>query len=476
MHQAIQRILRFDRFALDLTRGCLRCGEEEVALRPKAFEMLRYLAENAGRLVSKQEIYAAVWPNVTVSDDSIAQCVRELRDKLGDNDHSLIKTVSRRGYLLDAVVTADMPDQIAVTRSTPRLQVGIFQRIVTAVAHILAPWRPVFRKESRLHVRLAVTGGAAVLLGVLAIHLLGRVDQASGVGHPSVAAPGGAGVVPRPGFKDCADCPEMVPLTSGEFMMGSPAGELGHLEVEGAPRRVTIPKPFAIGKFEVTVDQFSAFVADTGMTAGNSCRQIAAFDRTPAVWGPPEGSFRKPGFDVTGSQPVVCVSWHEAQAYVAWLRRRTGKPYRLPTEAEWEYAARAGTDTTYSFGGDGTQLCAYARFADLSSRYIWHDGCRSDTTTYGPLPVGSLKPNPWGLFDMHGNAWEWVEDCWTPTAAEIPTDGSAFVRPGNCEMGVVRGGSFAAGSRRVRSAIRAPVPTANHNFNDGFRVALSLGN
>src|SRR5215467_9535688 len=168
MHQAVHGILRFDRFALDLTRGCLRCGEEEVALRPKAFEMLRYLAENAGRLVSKQEIYAAVWPNVTVSDDSIAQCIRELRDRLGDNDHSLIKTVSRRGYLLNAVVTTEMPDQIAVTRSIgPRRQVGILQRLVTALPHILEQWRLVFRKETRLDVRLAVTAGMAVLLGAL---------------------------------------------------------------------------------------------------------------------------------------------------------------------------------------------------------------------------------------------------------------------------------------------------------------------
>jgi formylglycine-generating enzyme required for sulfatase activity len=151
----------------------------------------------------------------------------------------------------------------------------------------------------------------------------------------------------------------------------------------------------------------------------------------------------------------------EAQAYVAWLRRRTGKPYRFPTEAEWEYAARAGTRTAYSFGNDENALCAYAR--------------RSDTVTYGPLPVGSLKPNPWGLFDMHGNAWEWVEDCWTPNPLEIPTDGSAFSHPGSCEIGVVRGGSFAAGSRRVRSAIRTPVNTATQAYNNGFRVALSLG-
>jgi TolB-like protein/DNA-binding winged helix-turn-helix (wHTH) protein len=114
MNNAAQQILRFDRFALDLTRGCLRCGDQEVALRPKAFEMLRYLAQNAGRLIPKQEIYEAVWPDVTVSDDSITQCIWELREKLGDNDHSLIKTVSRRGYLLDSDVSAETPDQLAV--------------------------------------------------------------------------------------------------------------------------------------------------------------------------------------------------------------------------------------------------------------------------------------------------------------------------------------------------------------------------
>jgi formylglycine-generating enzyme required for sulfatase activity len=257
-------------------------------------------------------------------------------------------------------------------------------------------------------------------------------------------------------------------------MMGSPEGERGREGVEGLPRRVVIPKRLAIGKFEVTVDQFSAFVAETGMVVGNNCNEIVAFDRTALIWGPPEASFRQPGFDITGSQPVVCISWHEAQAYVAWLRRRTGKPYRLPAEAEWEYAARAGTITAYSFGDDESALCGYARFADLGSRFGWRDACRGDIGGYGPLPVGSLKSNPWGIFDMHGNAWEWVEDCWTPQALEIPVDGSAFTRPDKCEVGVLRGGSWAAGSRRTRSAMRAPMPTATHRYNYGFRVALSL--
>jgi sulfatase modifying factor 1 len=469
MNQVGHRILLFDRFALDLTRGSLRAGEHDIELRPKAFEVLRYLAENAGRLIAKQELYQAVWPDVTVSDDSIAQCIRELRHKLGDDDHSLIKTVSRRGYLLDAAVTAGAPqfpsDGLPVVApEEPQAQPGISQRVRTIPAHELRVWQ--------LRVWPAVAAGLFLCAAWSATYLLGWPVSLAYPRHIGLAE--SASGVPRPRFKDCEDCPEMVALPAGEFMMGSPAREYGRQDIEGLPRRVVIPKRIAIGKFEVTLDQFSAFAAETKMTAADVCHAIVAFDRDYNLWGPPEASYRQPGFDAVGSQPVVCISWHEAQAYVAWLRRRTGKPYRLPTEAEWEYAARAETRTRYSFGDDETALCAYARFADLGSRFGWHDGCRSDAVTYGPLPVGSLKPNPWGIFDMHGNAWEWVEDCWTPNPSEIPTDGSAFARPGHCETGVIRGGSFAAGSRRVRSAMRAPTPTSSHYFNYGFRVALSL--
>jgi formylglycine-generating enzyme required for sulfatase activity len=267
----------------------------------------------------------------------------------------------------------------------------------------------------------------------------------------------------------------MVALPAGEFMMGSPKDERGRQAAEGLPRRVVIPKRIAIGKFEVTVDQFSVFVTETGMIVSNLCHVLVEMSSgTPSVWGPPNASFRQPGFEVTGTQPVVCVSLHEVQAYVIWLRRRTGKPYRLPTEAEWEYAARADTSTAYSFGDDETAACGYARFADLSSRLGWGGGCRGDTVAYGPLPVGSLKPNSWGIFDMHGNAWEWVEDCWTPIASEIPTDGSAFSRPGSCEVGVMRGGGWAAGFPKLRSATRWPLKATSHYHHLGFRVALSL--
>jgi formylglycine-generating enzyme required for sulfatase activity len=469
MDHIVHRVLRFDRFALDLARGCLRAGDQEIELRPKTFEVLCYLAENAGRVVPKQELLDAVWPNVIVCDDSLVQCIRELRQKLGDEDRRLIKTVSRRGYLLDATVGTQAPqclsDGLAV-KSPEEPQPNATKPVVpTSAARIPA---------ARLRMWGAIAAGltCVVLAGE---YLFGWPASLANPGHVSVVKNAPVALQSRPSFKDCADCPEMVALFAGEFMMGSPKDERGRQGAEGLPRRVVIPKRIAIGKFEVTVDQFSAFVMETGMTVSNLCHVMVEISGARAVWGPPEASFRQPGFEVTGTQPVVCVSLHEAQAYVMWLRRRTGKPYRLPTEAEWEYAARADTSTAYSFGDDETALCGYAKFADLGSRLGWGGGCRGDTVAYGPFPVGTLKPNSWGIFDMHGNAWEWAEDCWTPIASEIPTDGSAFSRPGSCEVGVIRGGSWAAGYPKVRSATRWPAKATSHNHNVGFRAALSLG-
>jgi formylglycine-generating enzyme required for sulfatase activity len=464
MGHIVHKVLRFDRFALDLTRSCLRAGDEEIDLRPKTFEVLSYLAENAGRLVRKQELFEAVWSNVTVGDDSLVQCIGELRRKLGDDDRRLIKTVSRLGYLLDATVSTEaaqhLPDASVVPPEGPQTQPGTLQPVRTTRAYKLGAWAIV----------------VAILLCAVwsATYLAGWPVPLANPRYSSLAKNTPGTLQPRPSFRDCGDCPEMVALPAGEFMMGSPESERGRQDVEGLPRPVVISRRIAIGKFEVTLDQFSVFVAETGMKVDNRCRVLVAIDGSSLNWGPLEASFRKPGFATTGSHPVVCISWHDAQDYIVWLRHRTGKPYRLPTESEWEYAARAGSNTSYSFGNDETALCAYARFADLDSQFGWRTTCHSKIAAYGPLPVGSLKPNPWGLFDMHGNAGEWVEDCWTPKVPDIPTDGSSFSLPGGCDMGVVRGGSFTSRARRTRSAMRVPVRTALQFFNSGFRVALSL--
>jgi formylglycine-generating enzyme required for sulfatase activity len=474
MDHIVHRVLRFDRFALDLARGCLRAGDQEIDLRPKTFEVLCYLTENAGRLVSKRQLFEAVWPNVNVCDDSLVQCIRELRQRLGDDEHRLIKTVSRRGYLLDASVSARAP-QCLSDGFAAKLPEGA-ETIATEPVVLLDAAR------TTLVAKLGKWGAVAASLVCVALgatYLFGRqvplANPGANAGHVSFAANAPPEPQSRPTFKDCADCPEMVALPTGEFLMGSPANERGRESAEGKPRRVVIKKPIAIGKFEVTIDQFSAFVAETGQTAGDLCSPVIGQNdhNGQFVWGPPGASFRQPGFAVTGTHPAVCISWHDAQAYVAWLGRRTGKPYRLPTEAEWEYAARAGTQTAYSFGDDMTPLCAFARTTDVRSRLPSRDGCRRDTA--GAFPVGQLKPNPWGIFDVHGNAWEWVEDCWTPDSSEIPADGSAYSLPSGCEDGVTRGGSWAIGPWRLRSATRTERPMASRENHVGFRVALSLG-
>jgi formylglycine-generating enzyme required for sulfatase activity len=372
--------------------------------------------------------------------------------------------VARRGYLLDARVTAvEGPCSDELTAKAPEVPPA-------APANQPRRWPPAIVAQK---LSFWIAAAACLVAAVATTYLSGLPASIASFAHVGVAANAPAGPHPLSVFKDCEDCPEMVALPAGAFMMGSPESEFGRREPEGPPRRVAIARRFAIGRFEITMDQFSAFVADSGMAVGNQCRKIVEFSGSTAGWGAPEASFRAPGFEVTGKHPVVCISWHDAQAYVAWLSRRTGKAYRLPSEAEWEYAARAGTTTRYSFGNDERDLCAYAKFADMGSRFGWRGGCRSNIATYGTMPVGSLKPNAWGLFDVHGNAWEWVEDCWTPNATEIPTDGSAFSRPG-CETGVIRGGSWAAGFGRSRSASRWPTPAAEHYQHVGFRVALPL--
>jgi formylglycine-generating enzyme required for sulfatase activity len=322
--------------------------------------------------------------------------------------------------------------------------------------------------------RTPLAAGSAALLACLAILLAilyGRSPEplASRSTHGRVA-PSSASALST--FRDCSACPEMVALPAGAFLMGSPKDELGRVAVEGLPRRVTIAKPIALGRFEVTVEQFQAFLEATDTPVVANCRRVLA--SAEASWGPPQESFRTPGYDVSGSHPVGCISWLDAHAYVDWLRRRTGKPYRVPSEAEWEYAARAGTQTSFSFGDDPAQLCANGKFADFSSPFLWRGTCRSDVAGYGPLEVGKLKPNPWGLFDMHGNVWEWVEDCWTADAQKIPVDGTALMSPGHCETGVIRGGSWASGFTRMRSAIRIAMPPARRDNHVGFRVALTL--
>jgi formylglycine-generating enzyme required for sulfatase activity len=236
-------------------------------------------------------------------------------------------------------------------------------------------------------------------------------------------------------FRDCERCPVMVVVPAGSFVMGSPGEEEGRDADEGPQHRVTFDRPFAVGKYEVTFAQWEACVAAGG------CDGYRPDD---VGWG-------------RDGRPVVNLAWEDAKAYVAWLRARTGAPYRLLTEAEWEYAARAGTTT----------------------RFWWGDEITPENANYGKSvgmtrPVGSYPANPWGLHDMNGNVWEWVEDCWHASYDGAPDDGRART-DGNCDRRGVRGGSWYDEPKFLRAAIRVSLPTGERDSaGGGFRVARSL--
>ena len=264
----------------------------------------------------------------------------------------------------------------------------------------------------------------------------------------------------RPGktFRDCADCPEMVVVPAGSFTMGSPPQEKDRQKVEGPQREVTIPRPFAVGKYEVTRGAFARFTAATGHSTSNSC---TAYEGGEWKFGSGR-NWRNPGFGQTDRGPVVCVSWHDAKAYVAWLSRRTGKRYRLLSEAEWEYAARAGTRTRYHWGdsiGRNRANC---------------DGCGSRWDDKRTAPVGSFGANPFGLHDMHGNVSEWVEDCWHSSYRSAPPDGRAWTAGGICGGRILRGGSWYDAPASLRSAVRVFRDWVGGRNVDGFRVARTL--
>ena len=242
-------------------------------------------------------------------------------------------------------------------------------------------------------------------------------------------------------FRDCATCPEMVVVPSGSFMMGSPADGPCRYGYEGPQHQVTIPKPFAVGKYAVTVGQFEEFANETKY----------------------EGNERRdPSFNQFANHPAVAVSWYDAQSYVNWLSTKTGQNYRLLSEAEWEYVARAGTTTAYHFG---------VKISPSQANY-YYAGC-------GTVEVGSYTANAFGLHDVHGNVWEWVEDCWHDDYTGAPSDGSAWTN--DCDFDdrarVLRGGCWDSKPRDLRSATRdwnnAWLLKDNY-FIIGFRIARTL--
>jgi formylglycine-generating enzyme required for sulfatase activity len=270
-------------------------------------------------------------------------------------------------------------------------------------------------------------------------------------------------------FQECPECPVMVGIPAGTFVMGSPTNETGRFDSEGPQHEVTI-KAFAIGKYDVTSEEFLTFLKETGYRP-EPCNHTLNMG-----WGLSEaGHAASPYQGDAPRWPAVCLDWRDAERYVDWLNKKirpdhpetpgASGPYRLPTEAEWEYAARGGTKAARWWGnaiGKGNANC---------------NGCDSAWDNRLFANVDSFAPNPFGLYGMLGNAWQWTADCWHPNYVGAPTDGSAWTEV-DCSARVIRGGSWHNLPVFVRSAARAQSERnggeSDYSGLAGFRVARDL--
>jgi formylglycine-generating enzyme required for sulfatase activity len=268
-------------------------------------------------------------------------------------------------------------------------------------------------------------------------------------------------------FRDCSNCPEMVVIAASTFTMGSSmvdkswaASHGGNLEsvADESPQHIVSIQSFALGRYDVTRGEYAAFVQETGFPLGDGCGPDSF------KWNKQAGvSWQTPGISQTERDPVVCVSWHDARAYISWLNGKVhrpaspaGGPYRLPTESEWEYAARAGTTTRFWWGDDDSGASGHA----------WHKSNSGGHTQ----PVGSMPPNSFGLYDMAGNVWQWTEDCYADDYTESPADGHA-AETGDACLRVDRGSSWLYPVWLLRSATRERNPADYRDIIMGFRVA-----
>ena len=295
-------------------------------------------------------------------------------------------------------------------------------------------------------------------------------DAGEAAGRKQVKEPAPRDLQYEGEFSDCPKCPRMVVVPAGRYEMGSPSGE--GADDEAHRHWLTLPAPIAIGMFEVRRGEFTRFLEETNRSGGSACWRYDGVE-TREGGGPTD-----PGFVQGENEPMVCVSWMDTQAYVDWLSRKTKRKYRLLSESEWEYAARGGTATPRYWDESETGQCRNANGADaaLKARYAnWFDLTEScDDGQVHTSEVGGYGPNGFGLYDMLGNAREWVEDCWHRDYADAPLDGSAWTEGGSCSLRVLRGGSWLDGPGGLRASARDKATTGIRFSANGFRVARAL--
>jgi formylglycine-generating enzyme len=283
---------------------------------------------------------------------------------------------------------------------------------------------------------------------------------------------------PMAPYRDCPDCPEMQRIPPGTFVMGTPGSAIAGADTRAETQAtiVRIAKPFALGRTEVTEREFRVFLADTGHEPKGEC---VVWDAERARFSSDSAQAPKENEDtqLTDDHPASCLSWQDARAYVQWLAKKTGKPYRLPSEAEWEYAARAGSVSLWPWGDQAADGCDFANVYDLNGAEHYALGWESVRCRDGyadVAPVAALRPNAFGIYDLIGNVAEWVDDCYTDSYIGRPKDGRSWFWNGGCRRHVVRGGSWASPAGEARSASRVPADGSFRAQTIGMRVALDL--
>jgi sulfatase modifying factor 1 len=342
-----------------------------------------------------------------------------------------------------------------------------------------------------------LAAGLATGLAMLASGPDAAEPDGTGAGPPTAASPSpprAAGTRFADALSDGSSAPEMVVIPAGRVIVGSPGTETGRQANEGPQREITIGA-FALARTEVSRAQFDAFVRATGhktdaeygiappgRSGWSGCNTVAE-DEFKLEFRPGT-SWRQPNVAQAPNHPVVCVSWNDANAYAAWLSRETGQSYRLPSEAEFEYAARAGSAQPWPWGSDPDASCASSNGADASGKMAMRE-------RYGMLivlmfevndcddghgftaPVGSLRGNAFGVHDLIGNVYEWTADCYAASHSDAPDDGSARAADG-CVGHPIRGGAWSDQAAWLRSAVRIGLHAVHRNHNTGFRVARDL--
>ena len=370
----------------------------------------------------------ATWPVAAQLDPEIQADLHlvQAQEYIDEKNYAAAQEAMGKIFALQKKHDLTIPDEFHFKYAQVLDSAGLYEEAVSAVTHYL---------------KVAGRGAAHYREALILLNTASqRWEEAEAAARAEREAV-------RPGrlFFDCPDCPEMVVVEAGTYLMGSPPSERGSWDDERPQHRVTVSKPFAVSRYEVTFEEWDACVS------GGGCDGYAPDDEG---WG-------------RGRRPVINVSWEDAQRFVAWLRMVTGEPYRLLSEAEWEYVARAGTTTPFHMGSTIS-----TSQANYNGNYTYGSG-REGVYREHTVEVGSFPSNAFGLYNVHGNVFEWVEDCSNDSYVGAPSNGSAWTR-GDCSYRSVRGGSWYGVPNLGRSASRGWLESGTRSMMLGFRVARTL--